>query len=115
MKPRIRTHFVLELTKAREAAAIGDFNVAWVALQRAHILGQAFGGLHVRAHWEMLKIAWRQRDIREIVGQVIRTALAGPASLLLGGVRALRPGRVNAAERGGMSIPDDLRDILDSQ
>jgi len=70
-------------------------------------------GAHVRTHVAMLACAFRRRDRREIVGQLLRLIVAGPGSWTgrypvgnTGGadVSALRP----------MPVPDDLRAILES-
>jgi hypothetical protein len=78
MKAIVREHFETELRKAKTAIEVGDFETAWTALQRAHILGQRYPLPHAIAHWEMLKLAWRQRDFKEIAGQLMPTiALRG--------------------------------------
>ena len=56
MKAIVREHFETEIRKAQVAIKAGDFEPAWIALQRAHILGQAYPLPHVIAHWEMLKL-----------------------------------------------------------
>jgi Protein of unknown function (DUF3703) len=111
MKAIVRESFKTELNKAQIAIKVGDFETAWTALQRAHILGQTYPLPHAIAHWEMLKLAWRQRDLKEMAGQFIPTVLAVPLTLLFRRKRSLRGGRVNSPEQ--MSIPDDLLRILD--
>ncbi len=39
---------------------------------RAHILGQSFTFAHAKAHWWMLKVGWKRRDLTEIRGQLGR-------------------------------------------
>ncbi|MBE9166643.1 DUF3703 domain-containing protein [Pleurocapsales cyanobacterium LEGE 06147] len=111
MKAIVRESFKTELHKAQIAIKAGDFETAWTALQRAHILGQTYPLAHAIAHWEMLKLGWRQRDLKEMAGQFIQTVLAIPLTLLFGRKRSLRGGRINSSEQ--MSIPDDLLRILD--
>ena len=48
-------------------------------LERAHVLGQGSTREHVRVHWAMLRWAWRNRDARELLGQVVR--LVGAATI----------------------------------
>ncbi|MBE9225459.1 DUF3703 domain-containing protein [Phormidium sp. LEGE 05292] len=38
MKPIVQEHFNAELCRAKMAIARQDFETAWIALQRAHIL-----------------------------------------------------------------------------
>ncbi|MDZ4878016.1 MAG: hypothetical protein CLLPBCKN_007451 [Chroococcidiopsis cubana SAG 39.79] len=113
MKTIVRQHFETEIRQARAAIGTENFADAWTALQRAHILGQADPLPHAIAHWEMLKLAWKQRDVKEIAGQIIPTVLAIPLTLLFGRKRYLRDGRVNISDSERMSIPNDLLQILE--
>ncbi len=113
MKPILREHFKIELHNARTAIEAGDFETAWTALQRAHILGQTDPLSHAVVHWEMLKLAWKQRDAKEMAGQFSQTIGAAPLSLLFGQKRSLRGGRVNRDSKENRSIPEDLRKILE--
>jgi hypothetical protein len=78
MKAIVREQFKTELQSAKIAIAEQDFETAWIALQRAHILGQTDAIAHAIAHWQMLKLAWRQRDLREVAGQLLPTLVAFP-------------------------------------
>jgi Protein of unknown function (DUF3703) len=109
MNALLREYFEKELSQSQAAIKTGDFERAWIALQRAHILSQPCARYHTVVHWEMLKLAWKQMDLQEIVGQLLQTAVAAPTSKW-GGPRAPRTGRVNAAE--SMSIPEDLIELL---
>lgn len=53
----------------------------WRHLERAHIVSQPWAWPHTRVHWAMLTCAIRQRDRRELVGQLVRLVVAGPGSL----------------------------------
>lgn len=46
----IREHFETELRQAQTAIAIKDFESAWAALQRSHILAQAYPFPHAIVH-----------------------------------------------------------------
>jgi hypothetical protein len=113
MGPTLRDHFEGELARARTLAA-SDPTGAWKALERAHILSQAYGRPHVRVHARMFVQAWRERRWREVVGQLPRIVLAAPGSWL---------GRAPLGNTGGsdvgiftpMAIPDDLQKILDEE
>lgn len=111
MKAIVREHFEIEIRTAQAAITTGDFEAAWTALQRAHILGQTDPVAHAIAHWEMLKLAWRQRDTKEMAGQFIPTVLAVPLTFLFGQKRSLRAGKVNI-DNSDKSIPEDLLQIL---
>lgn len=112
MKAVLREHFKAELENAKTAIAVQDFETAWVALQRAHILGQRDARAHTLAHWNMLKLAWKQRDFREVVGQLMPVLLSVPLTPLYGQMRSLRGGKANINDVERMSIPQDIQQIL---
>ena len=113
MKPQVQDRFKSELTQAKVAIATQDFDTAWITLQRAHILGQQNAIAHTLAHWHMLNLAWKQRDFKEITGQLLPTLLAFPLTLLFGQMRKIRGGKANLAPSEKGSIPEDLQQILD--
>lgn len=87
-----------------DARAVDD---PWLALERAHIASQPWAWPHVRVHAAMLGVAWRHRDRHELIGQIVRLAVAGPGSL----AGRYPPGntgraRMRLIEHG--PIPDDL-------
>lgn len=55
----------------------GDQAEAYALLEQAHVLGQPHTWAHVRSHVAFLRWAIRNRDGREIVGQLLRIAAAG--------------------------------------
>jgi Protein of unknown function (DUF3703) len=109
----VKEHFNVELSRAKVAIAKRDFETAWIALQRAHMLGQTDAIAHSIAHWHMLKLAWKQRDLRELAGQLMPTLLAIPLTILFGKIRALRGGKANVNDSEKMSIPEDIHQILE--
>jgi hypothetical protein len=84
---------------------------AWNALERAHILSQPFWGPHLANHWEMLVFAAAQRDAREVVGQIMRLALA-PLGAPTGRYPVGNIGRATVSAFQPMPIPDDLRQAM---
>lgn len=112
MKAIVQEHFQTELSKAKSAIANQNFDLAWTALQRAHFLGQTDAIAHTLVHWKMLKLAWRQRDFREVIDQLMPTFLAIPLTFLFGQMRSLRGGKANVNDLEKMSIPEDIQQIL---
>ncbi|WP_282785190.1 MULTISPECIES: DUF3703 domain-containing protein [unclassified Nocardia] len=108
MPPTIRTAFESELTTARRAT---DLDSRWHALERAHILSQHWPWPHTRAHWHMFRLALRTRDRPEILGQIIRLAVAGPGSAL-GRAPLGNTGRSSVGITTPMPLPADLARIL---
>jgi hypothetical protein len=113
MKAIVQEQFKANLDRAKTAIATQDFETAWIALQYAHILGQRDAIAHTIAHWNMLKLAWKQKDFREVRGQLMPVLLAVPLTLLYGQIRSLRGGKANLKDSERMSIPEDIQQILD--
>ncbi|MFZ3472779.1 DUF3703 domain-containing protein [Streptomyces sp. 4.24] len=109
MPEGVREAFETELRRAREAAP--DTATMWNALERAHILSQAWAWPHTRAHWHMLRLALRCRDGAEAAGQVVRILVAGAGSLT-GRVPYGNTGRTSAGLLAPMPLPRDLHALL---
>ena len=62
----------VEFSEATRKLTAGDALHAFAHLERAHVLGQKHTQAHVRAHWAMLRYAWRYGSTRDVVGQVGR-------------------------------------------
>jgi hypothetical protein len=107
----LRRAFDAELGAARDARDRGDLAAEWTHLERAHILSQPMARPHLLTHQRMFGAAWRRRDGREIVGQLVRLLLAVPGTL---------SGRYPVGNTGGadvsafkpMPVPDDLAALL---
>lgn len=68
---------------------------AFQHLERAHVLGQASTREHVRVHWAMLRWGVRQRDRKEILGQLFR---------LIGALTKTSIGLVPTGNTGGSNV-----------
>ena len=103
--------WAIEMREARTHGASGNTLGVWRHLGRAHIVSQPLAGLHVRTHYRMLIQGAREHRGREVVGQLLRIIVAGPASLV---------GRYPVGNTGGadvpatrpMPVPDDLAAVL---
>jgi sterol desaturase/sphingolipid hydroxylase (fatty acid hydroxylase superfamily) len=102
--------FQAALAQGYAALDAGDAAVAYAAFERAHVLGQPRTRTHVRSHVAFLRWAIRQRDAREIVGQLLRIAAAALFTWLwmprgnTGGARvsAFRP----------MPVPTEISNLM---
>lgn len=111
MHPILNAAFETEMQCAERALANNSLAKAFAHLERAHVLGQWYVRPHLRAHVGMLRVGWRQRDLREILGQLIR---------IPGGMIGSAIGRVPRGNTGGagvsalrrLPIPPDLKDLL---
>lgn len=96
-----------------ELSGAGHTDDPWVQLERAHILAQPWVRPHLAVHVAMLRQGVRERDRREIVGQLIRLIVAGPGSAT-GKYPTGNTGRSNVSMTQPMPIPDDLQRDLES-
>lgn len=110
MNPRVRAALQATLERYRTEAD-SNREMAWIALEHAHILSQQHALQHVRVHWMMLCYACRTRELHEVFGQIPRLVLAAPASWL-GRAPLGNSGRSNVGMFMPMSIPVELREIL---
>jgi FtsP/CotA-like multicopper oxidase with cupredoxin domain len=100
-----------ELDSAKQARAVGDPSREWSHLERAHILSQPMAGPHVRTHLAMLGAATRRRDVHEVVGQLLRVAVAAPGTVT-GKYPVGNTGGADVSAFAPMPIPEDLRDLV---
>ena len=110
MSERLRTAIRDEWEQAHQATLAGEPGRAFIHLERAHVLSQRLTGLHVRTHLRMLAWGWRQRDAREVLGQLSRTVAAALFSRIW-----VPPGNTGGTKVSAfqpMDVPDDLKDFL---
>lgn len=110
MKKVIRSAFVVEWDAAEVACRAGDLDLAFLHLERAHVLTQRLTWLHIRTHAGMLRIGWLRRDMREIIGQATRVVAALLFSRIW--VPEGNTGGAHVSAFEPMPIPDDLSAIL---
>jgi Protein of unknown function (DUF3703) len=102
----IRPYVDAELAAAAQNPA-GGFR----HLERAHVLGQASTREHVRVHWQMLRWAWRERDLREFFGQAFRLSGAA-AGTFIGLVPTGNTGGAGVGAFRRMPIEPELEAII---
>ncbi|WP_027872482.1 DUF3703 domain-containing protein [Spongiibacter marinus] len=101
----------LELVRARQAEAFGDAVTGFRHLENAHVLGQESTRWHVKVHWLMFRWGLRQRDRREVVGQIIR--IIGAAALTaIKGVPIGNTGGSNISPVKPLPIKPELEAII---
>ncbi len=111
MSADARARFDGSLAAAGALIADGRNGEAWPLLETAHILSQPWWRLHVQTHWRMLRLAVRDRDRREITGQLMRFVAAGPGSAT-GRYPRGNTGRADVPATQPMPVPDDLAALL---
>ncbi|GAB2545403.1 hypothetical protein GCM10027189_30210 [Rufibacter soli] len=96
MPKKLRPFYRQEINAYHEGMLKGDLQVAWVHLERAHILGQPYPLEHTAVHFQMLLFGVRTRNVKEIVGQIPR--------LLVGGIKSWA-GKIPVGNTGGANVP----------
>ena len=112
MSPYLKLHYKKEIQEYRDKIRINDFQSAWNALERSHILGQKFPGEHTYSHWLMLKFGFKIRDFKEVLGQIPRLFVGGIKSFV-GVIPVGNSGGANVSPLKPMEIPEDLKKILE--
>jgi hypothetical protein len=102
-----------DLASARDAARAGEEAAAWGFLEEAHVLSQPWAWPHIKVHAAMLALGWRNRDRREVTGQLLRIVVAGPGSLT-GRYPEGNTGRASIPATRPMPVPADLRALLEA-
>ncbi|MEU8136482.1 DUF3703 domain-containing protein [Streptodolium elevatio] len=108
MPDALRAAYAAEMAAARAAGPTAD---RWKAAERAHILSQPWPGAHTRTHAVMLRLAFRDRDAREVVGQAVRLLVAAPGSAA-GRYPSGNTGRTRDGLTRPMPVPEDLAALL---
>lgn len=102
-----------EIAMAERLSEAGDAVGAFRHLERAHVLGQSSTYQHTRVHWLMLKHGVREKDGKEIAGQILR--IGGAATKTpLGIYPKGNTGGANVNPLRPMPIEPDLAEILEN-
>jgi len=101
--------YAVEISLARTAFQNRNYPQSFYHLERAHILGQRSIIKHTYAHWLMFRVGLRQRDCREMLGQMPRMLASVLFSRIWVPIGNTGGSRVPATK--AMPIPDDLRHL----
>jgi len=102
-----------ELAKAKLAEKDGDAAKAFTHLENAHVLGQESTLIHVKVHYLMLVWGIKQKNLNEVIGQVIR--LIGAAALTrIKGVPIGNTGGSNVSAIKPMPIKKEHAEIIET-
>ncbi len=112
MSSTLRAAFDAEMDQGRALYRQGAYSDAFGHFERAHVLGQRFVGPHTRTHVWMLRVGWKTRSAREVLGQLVRIP-GGIVGSAIGLVPIGNTGGANVSAFERMPIPDDLRRYLE--
>lgn len=96
-----------EMALARLALQCRNYDVCFTHLERAHALAQRSTARHCYVHGLMLVAGLRQRDYREVAGQIPRILASALFSRLW--VPVGNTGRARISAFKPMPVPQDLR------
>lgn len=91
----ISRHVNRELDLAIEARRLNNAKLEFRHLENAHVLGQESTYLHTKVHCLMLMWGLRHRNLREVVGQLLR---------IIGAATKTALGLVPSGNTGGSNI-----------
>lgn len=111
MNYKIEVAFLKEMHESKSYFKEKKFQKSWYHLERAHIIGQRFVWPHVRVHCKMLEFAVRQKDTKEMIGQLIRIP-GGFIGSLINKVPIGNPGGSNVKATKSFPLPKDIAKIL---
>lgn len=107
----LKEHYQSELSLYRLSLNRKEYTAAWKHLERSHILGQAYPYEHTYSHWLMLKFGFRQKNAKEVLGQLLRLAVGGWKSFI-DHIPTGNTGGSNVPPLKKMELPQDLSIIL---
>lgn len=111
MPAHVRPHFTMALQACRMARMARDPHAEWKYLECAYILGQRWPREHEVVHWRMLCFGLRNKNVREIIGQLPRLIFCGVKNFV-GTVPIGNTGGANVPAMRSMQLPEDLATIL---
>ena len=80
MNSVLRVAYEKEIALAKNLIATDELRQGYFHLERAHVIGQAFVGPHIRSHWLMLKVEFRRKRPCAVFGQAVRIVLGALGS-----------------------------------
>ncbi|MFS4416019.1 DUF3703 domain-containing protein [Maribacter sp. 2307ULW6-5] len=107
----LKRHYLMELEQYRSCLQKNDSSMAWHHLERSHVLGQSYPLEHTYSHWLMLKFGFRQKNLKEVFGQLLRLLVGGWKSFI-DHVPIGNTGGSNVPPLTRMKLPVELEEIL---
>lgn len=114
MPENIKFHYRKEINDHKDYLRNKDLLSAWRALERSHVLGQAWPLEHTYSHWLMLKFGFRIKSLKEVIGQIPRLLVGGVKSFV-GFIPVGNTGGANVPPLRPMKIAPDLMEILENK
>ncbi|MCD2259566.1 DUF3703 domain-containing protein [Psychroserpens luteolus] len=110
----LKQAYIEELKRYSFCLENEQFGSAWYHLERSHIIGQSYPIEHTYSHWLMLKFGFRQKNTKEVFGQIIRLLVGGWKSFI-DHVSLGNTGGANVPPLKSMPIPNDIKNLFNSK
>ncbi|UXX80382.1 DUF3703 domain-containing protein [Reichenbachiella carrageenanivorans] len=108
MPDELKSFYQKEIETYHRALADLDYPKAWHHLERAHIIGQRYAWPHTETHSYMLYLGFRQKKVKEVLGQALRLILGAPFSLI-GQIPVGNVGSTRVSMIKRQRIPTDIQ------
>lgn len=112
MPNHLKQAYIEELKQYNYCLERKQYGNAWYHLERSHIVGQSYPIEHSYSHWLMLKFGFRQKDTKEVLGQIIRLLVGGWKSFI-NHVPLGNTGGASVPPLKRMPMPNDIEKLLD--
>jgi hypothetical protein len=109
----LKSVYEIEYLFYKKAMNDQSLELAWNHLERLHIIGQSYPFEHTYSHWLMLNFGFRQKNVKEVLGQIIRLLVGGWKSFI-NHIPKGNTGGANVHPLKVMELPEDLKIILKS-
>ncbi|WP_158838072.1 DUF3703 domain-containing protein [Polaribacter sp. L3A8] len=109
----LKSVYEIEYLLYKKAMNDQSLELAWNHLERLHIIGQSYPFEHTYSHWLMLNFGFRQKNVKEVLGQIIRL-LGGGWKSFINHIPKGNTGGANVHPLKVMELPEDLKIILKS-
>ena len=107
----LKAAFIEEIGHYKRNLKANNLSQAWFHLERSHVIGQSYPIEHSYSHWLMLLFGFKQRDGKEVLGQLLRLAVGGWKSFI-DHVPKGNTGGSNVPPLLSLPIPDDIQALF---
>lgn len=113
MNKKLKRAILKEFENGRRAFENKDYRQAFFYFERSHVLGQLSPFYHTLSHLWMLRVGFKERNVKEIIGQVFRIP-SGFLGSIIGVVPTGNTGGSNVSPFKKMPIDSELQNIIDN-
>jgi len=111
MNKKLERIFNQIIIDAKDNISLGEYDAAFLLLEKSHVIGQLYVVQHTTTHYYMLKIGFLRKDFKEIIGQLVRIPL-GIIGSLVGKVPMGNTGGSNVSMFKKMVLSDEIKNII---